>query len=151
MENVKFRPGPIITGTVFDKYYRNFVITAKLPFVRWPGSDRMPYDYTSPQFKSKSEDAVDAFADELDEKLKGENFIQPLRLACLLLELHQLEVLIPVFALTRDQHQFYIYAAEAIKKLFISHNYLTLDCHIDLDPVSSDDGKSPQKDSGKKP
>lgn len=111
----------------------------------------MPEDYKSREFRDKTHDAVDAFVGELDDGLKDEGRPALLRLVCLLMELHQLELIIPLFALTRDQRQFYVYAAEAVAKLFITENWLSPDRDLDPEPASSNqDGKRRERNADKK-
>lgn len=102
----------------------------------------MPEDYKSPEFQAKAHDAVDAFAEELDNRLKGEGRPALLRLVCLLMQLHQLELIIPLLAKSDDQRHFYTYAADAVTKLFVAENWLTPDRDLDPEPASSkQDGK----------
>lgn len=111
----------------------------------------MPKDSMSRQFQDKASDAVDAFAVDLEERLKKEERPALLKLACLLILLHQIELMIPVLTEGPDQRQFYAYVSEELTKLFIRENWLNAPRYTDLDLSSSDDGKSPEKDSGKKP
>ncbi|KAH6983325.1 hypothetical protein BKA56DRAFT_583499 [Ilyonectria sp. MPI-CAGE-AT-0026] len=146
-----FHPGRIIRHRDFDEEHHNFTVTTKIPFIRWPGRDRMPKDCKSREFRDKAHDAVDAFAVDLEKRLRDENRPALLKLACLLMVLHQIELTIPVLSQGHDQRQFYAYVSKAVTKLFIAENWLNPERDIDLDPASSDDGKSPEKDSGKKP
>lgn len=111
----------------------------------------MPKDRESRQFRDKASDAVDAFAVELEERLKDENRPALLKLVCLLMVLHQIELTIPLLSQGHDQRQFYAYVSGEVTKRFIAENWLNPPRHVDLDPASSDDGKSPEKDPGKKP